>query len=863
VAISPRPGRVSLPIDPRLPEIVAAVRSRGALVLEAEPGAGKTTRVPPALLDAFGDGGEIWVLEPRRIAARLAAVRVAEERGERLGEAVGYQVRHESIGGPSTRLRFLTEGVFGRRLQDDPTLGGVSVLVLDEFHERHLHGDLALAMARRLRDGDRPDLKVVVMSATLETAPVAAHLGDVPIVRAEGRTFPVEIAYAKEVDDRPLPDRVAAAVRRTVRASRGDPAAGDLLVFLPGAGEIRRARDILAPFAREVDVELVPLHGALPAAEQDRAVREGPRRKVVLATNVAETSVTLPSVTHVIDTGLARVATHAPWSGLPHLEVRPIARASAIQRAGRAGRVGPGHCLRLYGEHDFLGRAEHVAPEIVRSDLSDLLLGLSAAGIEDPAGLPWLDPPPEAALRAARTLLARLGALDEAGHLTPTGAQMARLPVHPRQARLLVEAERRNVHDAACTVAALAGERDILARGGDLRTGQAITTGPCDLLERLDRMHEASPEGGGGADRARRLGLDPGAVRAVAQSARQLRRLGASGRRDRRPKSVRETGGGLTAAEEEALRLCILAAWPDRVARRRRPGQPELVLAEGGEVRLSPASVVQDAEWIVAVDATRHGATVVVHRATAIEPDWLLDLFPERIAEGVEVTWNAKARRVEAFSRMTFGEAVLTEGRERAADRPEAWKRLAEEARRAGLSTFADPAAIDTLAGRLQAAAEAEPAAGFPSLDEAAIDAAIDRLCEGRSRFDELSTGALVEALLAPIPWEVRSRIDSLAPTHVALPGRKRAPVHYPKGAPPYVASRIQDFFGLAETPRIGEGRVPLVVHLLAPNNRPVQVTSDLAGFWERHYPGIRKALSRRYPRHAWPEIPPGPAHRR
>ncbi|HEV2762354.1 MAG TPA: helicase-related protein, partial [Pyrinomonadaceae bacterium] len=449
----------SLPIDALLPRVLESLRAGPNLLIEAPPGAGKTTRVPSALLDA-GDGGEVWVLEPRRLAARLAARRVAEERGEQLGETVGYQVRFEEVAGPRTRLRFLTEGVLTRRLLSDPRLARVGAVVLDEFHERHLQADLALALLRRLQTTSRPDLKIVAMSATLEAAPVARYLGDCEVLRSEGRRFEVEVEHLARPDERPLASQVEAAVRRLVAEGLD----GDVLVFLPGAAEIRRAQEACAQVGREADQLVVPLHGELPAAEQDRAVRAADRRKVILSTNVAETSVTIEGVVAVVDSGLARVAGHSPWSGLPTLNVERVSQASATQRAGRAGRTRAGRCLRLYTAQDFHARPAHEAPEVERLDLAEPALELHANGVGDLRAFEWFEAPPAHALDAAETLLRRLGALDAAGRVTETGRAMLRLPVHPRLARLAVEGARRGVGSAARVVAALVGERDIRER---------------------------------------------------------------------------------------------------------------------------------------------------------------------------------------------------------------------------------------------------------------------------------------------------------------------------------------------------------------------------------------------------------------
>ncbi|HVV85420.1 MAG TPA: helicase-related protein, partial [Kofleriaceae bacterium] len=435
-----------LPIDDVLPALVAAVRARGAAVLVAPPGAGKTTRVPGALLDAgLAGAGDVAVLEPRRLAARLSAARVASERGGRLGDEVGYEVRFDRKVSGATRIRFVTEGVLTRQLLADPTLSGTGIVILDELHERHLAGDLALALVRRLQRGPRPDLKLVAMSATLEPGPVAAFLGDAagaaPLVESRGRVFPVEVEHAAEPDERLLGKQVASAVRRLV----ADGLDGDVLVFLPGAGEIRRAADDLAELATRHDLLVLPLHGDLSADEQDRAVARAERRKIILATNVAETSITIDGVVAVIDSGLARVARHAPWTGLASLMIEPIARSSATQRAGRAGRTRPGRCLRLYTRHDHDTRRERDAPEIARTDLAEAALELHAQGEADLAAFPWFEAPPAAALAAADELLVRLRAVDARGAVTPLGRRMLRFPAHPRQARLLVEAEDQGV----------------------------------------------------------------------------------------------------------------------------------------------------------------------------------------------------------------------------------------------------------------------------------------------------------------------------------------------------------------------------------------------------------------------------------
>ncbi len=521
-----------LPIEEILPEVVERLRRARSLVIEAPPGAGKTTRVPPSILDAGLSGaGQVLVLEPRRIAARMAARRVSEERGESVGESVGYQVRFEDVSSARTRLRFLTEGVLTRRLLSDPRLEGVGCVVLDEFHERHLQADVALALLRRLQRTTRPDLKVVAMSATLDAAPVAAYLG-CETLRSEGRRFEVKVEHAARHDERPLEIQVATAARRLVEEGLD----GDVLVFLPGAASIRRAQAACERVASDAGLRVLPLHGELPSAQQDEAVRPSDRRKLILSTNVAETSVTIEGVAAVVDSGLARIAGHSPWSGLPVLKVSRVSRASATQRSGRAGRTREGRCLRLYTAQDFNARPEYETPEVRRLDLAETALELRASGVEDLAGFEWFEPPSAESLAAAETLLRRLGATDERGRVTDAGRSMLRMPLHPRLARIVVESEARGVAGEACVVAALIAERDIRAgrvafgvkreekgAGRELSSRDAKTHGSSDLIELLELFSEAESVGFD-SERVRRLGLEPNAVRAVSRASRQLRR---------------------------------------------------------------------------------------------------------------------------------------------------------------------------------------------------------------------------------------------------------------------------------------------------------------------------------------------------
>jgi ATP-dependent RNA helicase HrpB len=796
----------ALPIDEQIPEILGALSDARNLVIEAPPGAGKTTRVPPALM-GLGTG-EVLVLEPRRIAARMAARRVAAELGEKLGERVGYQVRFDTVGGDRTRLRFLTEGVLTRRLTGEPELQGVDTVVLDEFHERHLDGDVALALLRRLQQMKRPDLRIVVMSATLEAEPIAQFLGGCARVRSEGRLHPVDIRYTPESPDS-LEEQVEKALHSLVRGGLD----GDVLVFLPGAAEIRRAMRRCAPLARRAGMEVVPLHGDLSPEEQDRAVTYGPRPKVILSTNVAESSITIEGVSAVIDSGVARVAEDSPWTGLSTLRIARVSKASADQRAGRAGRLRPGRVVRLYPEADYVRRAGRDAPEVVRRELSRTLLDLHAAGVASAREVAWLDEPPEAAVGAAERLLVELGAVTETGGPTAVGRRMARLPLPPRLARLVIEAEQRGAGADGCDLAA------VLSAGDRLPAAPARQFGPSDLLVLAD---------GNWQPRTRRL-------------AEQIRR---------RFKPQTRHGS------DEALLMAVLRAFPDRVARRRGD---ELLFAAGGGAKLAPSSVVRREGLMVAVDAEERDdqPLPLVRLASAVKAEWLFDLFPDRIVERDEVEWNREARRVERVSALLFGKVAIEESRGGVPDPEAASRLLAEKALEAGIGRFVDEDELNAFLQRISFASEH---GDVPRMGEDEVRGALEQLCYGLRSFRELSgvtgKGGFLQALKARLSQRQRQLLAEVAPERFQLPGGRRMKIHYEPGRPPWGASRLQDFFGMKETPRVARGAVPLVLHLLAPNMRPVQMTSDLAGFWERLYPQVRRELRRRYPKHAWPENP-------
>lgn len=769
----------ALPVDAILPEIIHSLNRHPNLVIEAPPGAGKTTRVPPALLKIVS--GEVVVLEPRRIAARLAARRVAWEIGEQIGETIGYQVRFEEAVSSHTRLRFVTEGILTRRLLSDPSLKGVAAVVLDEFHERHLESDLALALLKRLQR-TRPDLRILVMSATLNAGPIAQYLGGCPIVRTEGTLFELSIKHLPY-----SPEPLEIQVRHAVELLIDEQHSGDILTFLPGSAEIHRAMRACEPVARRTGLLMLPLHGSLPPKEQDRAISPSPQQKLILATNVAESSVTVEGVTAVIDSGLARFATYSPWSGLPTLYVGRVSKASAKQRAGRAGRTAPGSVLRIYTEEDYLRRPEQEAPEIMRSDLSQLCLDLRAMRIAHIDEIDWLDVPPAVAVQRAESLLDRLGATGGMAQ------RLARYPLPPRLSRILVEAMERGVGEDGCVAAAL--------------LGSGVNIQKNDLLAAME------------SDRDYR----------TAQHIEQLHRIARPSRQK--------------CHDDDALLMSALAGFPDRVARLRMGNQVMLSTGASAEVAGEPPRY----EFMIAVDAEdRKDKPLPLIRMTArIEPEWLIDLFPDHVREESNVVWNRAAERVDAVSALLYDKLVIQESRGAVPDVEAAAGLLAQKALEAGIERFVDVDALDEFTARVE----------FAGSDLPDVARALHDLCSGLRSFAELKKAAagLVPTLEQSIGTR---RLNEIAPVRIHLQNGRQAKIHYERGKMPWIASRLQDFFGMRDTPRIGLARTPVVVHLLAPNQRPVQTTTDLAGFWERLYPQVRRELMRRYPKHSWPERP-------
>lgn len=815
-----------LPIETALPALLDALRTGNRAVLEAPPGAGKTTRVPLALL------GEPWLgdrrvvlLEPRRLAARAAAAYMARRLGEPVGGTVGYVIRQERRAGPRTRVLVVTEGVLTRLLQDDPALEGTGAVLFDEFHERNLASDLGLALTLEAQEALRPDLRVLVMSATLDGARVAALLDGAPIVRSEGRSFPVATYYLDRPAEGPVEAVTARAVRRALAETQGD-----VLAFLPGAAEIRRTAEHLAGLQ---GVDVLPLHGALPPEAQDRALAPAPPggRKVVLATDLAETSLTVEGVRAVVDAGLARRPRYDPTRGMDRLETVRVARASADQRRGRAGRLAPGTCYRLWTRAEHAALAPFAEPEIAVADLATLALELAVWGTPNPTTLRWLDPPPETAYAEARALLRALGALDAAGTLTEHGRALATLGVHPRLAHLVLRGRDLGLGATACRLAALLAERDVLRAAGP-------EPPPADVRLRLDLLQGADPA------LPPHVHADRAALRrAQADAARWMRRLGIPD----------------TASDPDAAGTLLALAYPDRIAQRREGAYGRFRLRSGHGATLPAHDPLAGEDVLAVASLSGRPAAARVFLAAPIARETLESLFPDDLEHAEEVAWDAATGTVRARRLTRLGALVLREGPLPNPEPEAVGRALLEGLRLAGPEALPWTKEARRLRERLAFLHRLDPATWPDVSDEALMASAetwLEPLLAGARRLEDLRRIDLAEALLARIPWHQRRELDRLAPSHVEVPSGSRIPIDYGRPEAPVLAVRLQEVFGMTETPRVGGGRVPLTMHLLSPAHRPVQVTQDLRSFWATGYFEVRKDLRGRYPKHAWPDDP-------
>ncbi|MGY4628948.1 ATP-dependent helicase HrpB [Bradyrhizobium sp. USDA 4486] len=809
----PRSFDTPLPIDAVLDDLSRTLEAHNAAVLVAPPGAGKTTRVPLALLDApWARDRKIIVLEPRRIAARASADRMAKSLGERAGETVGYRVRFGSKISRATRVEVVTEGIFTRQILDDPELSGVAAILFDEFHERSLDADMGLALARDAQLGLREDLRLLVMSATLDGARVAKLLGDAPVVESEGRAFPVETRYLGRKADAPIERQMADAIASALRAD-----SGSVLAFLPGAAEIRRTQNFLSERVQDASIEIVPLFGALDAAVQDRAIAPAPKdmRKVVLATSIAETSLTIEGVRIVVDSGLARVPRYEPDIGLTRLETVRAARAAVDQRRGRAGRTEPGVCYRLWDEPQTASLAPYTQPEILSADLSSLVLDLAQWGVADPAALSFLDPPPQPAWKEARSLLQELNALDRDGRITPEGKSLRALALPPRLARMIVDSHRAGSGEAAAEIAAIITERGL---GGD----------SVDLEHRRDQFRrDRSPRAASARDLARRWASQV----AASEKAREQVDL--------------STG------------LMLAYAFPDRVARNR--GNGSFLLANGRGAAVEQTWSLARAPYIAIGEMTGTAASGRILLAAQITQAEIEQHFAEHIESVDEISFDRgamalRARRKRALHAITLSEAMLA-----VSPSEDTARILADGLIAAGLDRLPWSKAAKQWRDRVMFLRKAE-GESWPDLsddgliarrDDWLVPALYDKIA-----LKDISAGDLSDALMALLPWEMRARLDREAPTHFEAPTGSVLAIDYEAEQGPTIAVRLQELFGLNTHPSIAAGKVPLVLELLSPAQRAVQVTRDLPGFWRGSYAAVRSDLRGRYPRHPWPDDP-------
>ena len=811
----PRSFDTPLPIDAVLDELARTLADNNAAVLVAPPGAGKTTRVPLALLDApWLKGKKIIMLEPRRIAARASAERMARTLGERAGETVGYRVRFGSKISRATRIEVVTEGIFSRQILDDPELNGVAAVLFDEFHERSLDADLGLALARDAQTGLREDLRILVMSATLDGARVGKLLGDAPVVASEGRAFPVETRYLGRKADAPLERQMADAIATALRA---DP--GSVLAFLPGAAEIRRTQNFLGERVHDASVEIVPLYGALDAAVQDRAIQPAPKgqRKVVLATSIAETSLTIEGVRIVVDSGMARVPRYEPDIGLTRLETVRASRAAVDQRRGRAGRTEPGVCYRLWDEPQTASLAAYTQPEILSADLSSLVLDLAQWGVRDPATLAFLDPPPAPALKEANSLLSELGALDGDGRITAEGKSLRALALPPRLARMIVDSDRAGAGTEAADIAAILTERGL---GGD----------SVDLDHRLDQFRR---------DRSPR-----------ASSARSLAQRWAS--------QVAAEARPASSAESELSTGVMLAfAFPDRVARNR--GNGSFVLANGRGAAVEQTSSLARAPYIAVAELTGTAAQGRILLAAPITQEEIEARFADQIENTEDVQFDRGAMALRARRKKSLHAITLSEAPMALAPSGETAKIFAAGLIAVGLDKLPWSKSSKQWRDRIMFLRKAE-GDSWPDLSDDALSAASEAwlvpVLYDKISLKEFSPGDLSDAMMTLLPWELRARLEREAPTHFEAPTGTMLAIDYEAEQGPTIAVRLQELFGLNTHPSIAKGAVPLVLELLSPAQRPVQVTRDLPGFWRGSYAAVRSDLRGRYPRHPWPEDP-------
>ncbi len=864
-----------LPIYELESALVAALCQQSRLVLQAPTGSGKSTQVPQILLDAGVAGeGEIVVLQPRRLATRMLAARVASERKGRLGDEVGYQIRLDKVTSAETRIRFVTEGVLLRQMLNDSALRGISVIVFDEFHERHLYGDITLAQALELQETRRPDLKIVVMSATLDAGALQKYLAPCDLLTSRGRTFPVDIEYLdKPLGDFPVWDAAADEFERLAREGEGDA-----LVFMPGAYEIMRTIQAIRHTKAGKDCLVLPLHGELPVAEQDAAVARYDRRKVIVSTNVAETSLTIEGVRIVIDAGLARMARFDPYRGINTLLVERIARSSADQRAGRAGRTAPGRCLRLWTEREHLDRAPQELPEVKRLDLAEVVLTLKASGVEDVAAFRWLEAPDARALQRAESLLVDLGAVDSSSfssspssslggekdedeekdedsaatgrtRITPLGRRMLAFPAHPRYARMLLAAHEHGCVPDVALVAALTQGRNLLRRaeGKQMEEDREKSLGETtdsDFFTMM-RAHRFAERSNFNPQACRPLGINALAAREAAALADQFLKIAKDEKLDlhQRPDA------------DDALQRCVLAGFPDMVAMRLDRGTLRCALVHGRKGVLARESRVE-APLLVASEVRevqmRGEVETLLTLATAIREEWLRELFPTAFVEAVDVYFDSSLRRVMAKRQTRFHDLVLHSEQTDKVPHEQAAALLAKEVMAGTCPLKNWDNAVDQWIVRLNQVAAWHPEFELPALGPEDRHMLVEQICHGATSYKDIKERQVWPTVKSWLSAGQQELIDQYAPERIELPNGRKAKITYDEKVPPTIATRIQDLYGVSGELRIDGNRLPVVIQILAPNHRPIQITQNLATFWKDSYPKVKQELQRKYPRHEW-----------
>jgi ATP-dependent helicase HrpB len=840
-----------LPIYELEEALLARLRENRRVILSSPTGSGKSTQIPQMLLkQGLLDRGQAVILQPRRLATRLLAARVAMEQGVELGRDVGYQIRFDNVSGPQTKIKFVTEGILLRQMIQDPKLSGVSALLFDEFHERHLYGDITLARALELQERERPDLLILVMSATLDGDRLETYLKPCARLVSEGRTFPVSITHAAAADERPVWDQAADAFAR----HRKDGGEGDVLVFMPGGYEIARTIDALRDRAESKGFLLLPLYGELPPRDQDAAVARYTRPKIVVSTNVAETSLTIDGIRLVIDSGLARIPRYDPYRGINTLGVEKISRASADQRAGRAGRTAPGACLRLWTALDHSRRPPRELPEIRRLDLAEAVLTLKAAGVPDLRKFRWLDPPDPASLSHAEELLGDLGALKE-GAITALGRRMLAFPVHPRYARMLLEAQESGCVREAALVAALTQGRDLLLRNvdGDTATFREDRIGDRATSDffLLMKAWEFAAKNDFRLDACRRAGIHAVTARQVGPLLDQFLRIAQKEGLD-----VERRG-----ASDEALRKCILIGFSDRVARRADEGTLRCEVVHGRKGVLARESAVRQSPLLVAAEIRevegRGGEDkTILSLATAIEAAWLEEFFPGDMTRRPQVFYDPAAKRVLAEEVLRFRDLVLEKKRVEPPPADAAARLLAEEVLAGRIKLSSWDAGVDQWILRLELLARTCPELEVAPITDADRRTLIEQLCQGAVAAKDVKDRPVKPVFHGWLNPAIEWLVEKHAPERLKLSNGKTPKVTYVAEGAPYIALKIQELYGVTQLPRLALGRVSPLVHILAPSNRPVQITQDLAGFWKEHYPKLKKELQRKYPKHEWREVP-------